>query len=344
VFKKFGPVAGELLLQDSGFFIRRAFFSTVQQVIFRTPLFLAKVCSVPQKIIIDADPGIGDAFAVLTALVDPSLDVLALTATAGSVSGMQATRNLQYLVDLIDPPKHPRIAQSDLPAIAGRISPGEVPTRHHFFGSHGLGDVVIEVPDLHNRRESAKLIVELVREFPHEVKVLTLGPLTNIAAACELDPEFPELVASVVWSDPEAAAFVFQLPTTKVLVPLEVTGNAVLTFEDVDQLSELTEGTINGDVLSTMLQFSIRANRQELAFEGIPLHSVVALAVAAHAERFTVTAVRADVETSGEITRGMTVIDRRSVFKGQTNVDLVSTIDELGVVDYFSRSFRRAAR
>ncbi len=318
----------------------------------------------PQKIIIDADPGIGDAFAVLTALVDPSLDVLALTATAGSVSGMQATRNLQYLVDLIDPPKHPRIAQSDLPAIAGRISPGEVPTRHHFFGSHGLGDVVIEVPDLHNRRESAKLIVELVREFPHEVKVLTLGPLTNIAAACELDPEFPELVASVVclggvskgsgdvsavaefniWSDPEAAAFVFQLPTTKVLVPLEVTGNAVLTFEDVDQLSELTEGTINGDVLSTMLQFSIRANRQELAFEGIPLHSVVALAVAAHAERFTVTAVRADVETSGEITRGMTVIDRRSVFKGQTNVDLVSTIDELGVVDYFSRSFRRAAR
>lgn len=318
----------------------------------------------PQKIIIDADPGIGDALAVLTALVDPSLDVLALTATAGSVSGKQATRNLQYLVDLVDPLKHPRIGQSDLPAVVGRLTPEEVPTRHHFFGSHGLGDIAIEVPDLHNRRESAKLMVDLVREFPHEAKVLSLGPLTNIAAACELDPEFPELVAGIVclggvsrgsgdvtavaefniWSDPEAAEFVFQLPTTKVLVPLDVTEQAILTFEDVDQLSELTEGTTNGEVLSNMLQFSIRANRQELAFEGIPLHGVVALAVAAHAERFTVAAVRADVETSGQITRGMTVIDRRSVFKGQTNVDLVSTVDEHGVVDYFSRSFRHAAK
>jgi len=319
---------------------------------------------VPQKIIIDADPGIGDALAVLTALVDPSLDVLALTAAAGSVSGMQATRNLQYLVDLIDPPKHPRISLSELPALIGRMTPGEVPTCHHFYGNHGLGDIVVEVPDLHNRRESAKLMVDLVREFPHEIKLLTLGPLTNVATACELDPEFPDLLGGIVclggvsegsgdvsavaefniWSDPQAAELVFQLPTTKTLVPLEVTSKAVLTFEDVDQLSELTEGTVNGDVLSSLLQFSIRANRRELAFEGIPLHGVVALAVAAHAEQFTVTAVRADVETSGQLTRGMTVIDRRSVFKGQTNVELVSTIDELGVVDYFSRSFRRAAK
>lgn len=318
----------------------------------------------PQKIIIDADPGIGDALAILTALVDPSLDVRAVTAAAGSVSGLQATRNLQYLVDLVDPPKHPRIGQSELPAIAGRFTPGDIPTRHNFFGLNGLGDVPVEVPDLHNRRESAKLIVDLVREFPHETRLLALGPLTNVAAACELDPEFPELVESIVclggvnnangdvsavaefniWGDPDAAAAVFDLPTTKVLVPLDVSGSAILTFEDVNQLSELTESTTNGDVLSSMLQYSIRANRQELAFEGIPLHGIAALAVAAHAERFTVEAVRADVETVGQLTRGMTVIDRRSVFSGQTNMDLVSSIDEHGVVDYFSRSFRRAAR
>ena len=118
----------------------------------------------------------------------------------------------------------------------------------------------------------------------------------------------------------------------------------MLTFEDVDQLTQLIESTTNGEVLSSLLQFSIRANRQELAFEGIPLHGVVALAVAAHAEAFTVEAVRAEVETGGQLTRGMTVIDRRSVFKGQTNVDLVTSIDEHGVIDYFSRSFRRAAR
>ncbi len=318
----------------------------------------------PQKIIIDADPGIGDALAVLTALVDPTLDVRAVTAAAGSVSGMQATRNLQYLVDLVDPPKHPRIGQSALPAIAGRFTPGEVPNRHHFFGKDGLGDLEIEVPDLHNRRESVKVIVDLVREFPHEVRLLALGPLTNIAAACELDPEFPELVESIIclggvnkfsgdvsavaefniWSDPEAAAAVFELPSTKILAPLDVSGSAMLTFEDVDQLTQLIESTTNGEVLSSLLQFSIRANRQELAFEGIPLHGVVALAVAAQAEAFTVEAVCAEVETVGQLTRGMTVIDRRSTFTGQTNVDLVTSIDEHGVVDYFSRSFRRAAQ
>lgn len=317
-----------------------------------------------QKVIIDADPGLGDALAVLTALVDPSLEVLGLTATAGSVSGRQATRNLQYLMDLIDPLKHPRIGQSELPAVAGRTMVGEIPTRHSFSGPHGLGDVVVEIPDLHNRRESPKLIVDLVRESPHEVKLLTLGPLTNVVAACDLDPELPSLLDGIVslggvnsgsgdvtavaefniWADPEAAAAVLKWPTTKVLVPLDVSGSAVLTFDDVDMLSELTASTTNGSILQSMLQFSVRANRQQLAFEGIPLHGVTALAVAGRAEAFSVEAVRAGVETTGELTRGMTVIDRRTVATGQTNVDLVSSIDGHGIVDYFSRSFRRAAR
>jgi len=317
-----------------------------------------------QKIIIDADPGIGDALAILTALLDPSLDVVGLTATAGSVSGIQATRNLQFLIDLVDPLKHPRTGQCERPAVLSRQAAEEVPTRHSFLGSHGLGDVTVNVPDLHNRRESTKLIVDLVREFPHEIKLLTLGPLTNVAAACELDPELPALLDSIVclggvyhasgditaaaefniWADPEAAAIILRLPTAKTLITLNHSGAAVLTFEDVDLLSELIEGTQNADVLTSMLQFAIRANRQDLAFEGIALHGVAALAVAAKAEAFTVEAVHADVETSGQLTRGMTVVDRRRISRGKTNVDFVSSIDEHGVIDYFSRHFRRAAR
>ncbi|MCA9085338.1 MAG: nucleoside hydrolase [Planctomycetaceae bacterium] len=317
-----------------------------------------------QKIIIDADPGLDDAFAILTALVDPSVEVLGLTATAGTVSGLQATRNLQFLNAIVDPIKHPRIGLSELPASIHAAGQADVPTRHNFSGGHGLGDVVVNVPDLHNRRESAKLIVDLVHEFPHQVRLLTLGPLTNLATACDLDPELPSLLQSIVclggadhvsgditpvsefniWADPESAAEVLRLPTVKTLVPLNVSGNAVLTFEDVDILTELIEATVNGEVLGSMLQFSIRANRQLLASEGIPLHSVVALAVAARAERFSVEAARGDVETSGQLTRGMTVIDRRRVARGQTNLEVVTSVDEPAVIDYFSRSFRRAAR
>ncbi len=215
-----------------------------------------------------------------------------------------------------------------------------------------------------DRRNSntPQLIVELVQEFPHEVRLLTLGPLTNLATAIELDPELPsQLEAAIclggtntapgdvsavaefnIWCDPESAAMVFGSEIPRIAVPLDVSGSAMLTFEDVDVLTELISGTRHGEVLSSMLQFSLRANHQ-LAMEGIPLHGVVALAVAAKAEAYSLEAVRVDVETSGELTRGMTVVDRRPGYKGQTNVDLVSSVDELGVVDYFSRSLRRVA-
>ncbi len=315
-----------------------------------------------QKIIIDGDPGIGDALAILTAMVDPSIEVVGLTATAGSVSGIQATRNLQYLIQLVDPLKHPRIGECSRASAVLGVSTASTQTRHSFCGRHGLGDLEVTVPDLHNRRESAKLIVDLVREFPHEVKLLTLGPMTNVATAFELDPELPTLLEGViclggtdqaagdvsavaefnVWCDPESAAMVFNTEVPRIVVPLDVSSSAMLTFEDVDVLTELINGTQHGETLSAMLHFSLRANHQ-LAFEGIPLHSVVALAIATKAEAFTLEAVRVDVETTGELTRGMTVIDRRPCFTGQTNVDMVSSVDEHGVIDYFSRSLRRVA-
>lgn len=318
----------------------------------------------PQKIIIDADPGLCDALAILTAFVDPSLEVIGLTAAAGTVSGLQATRNLQYLTDLIDPIKHPRIGQSNHPRSGDRAGDLEVPTRHSTPGRSGLGDLTVEGPDLHNRRESEKLIVDLVREHPHEVRLLCLGPLTNVAAACDLDPEIPELLGGIVcqagadrasgditavaefnvWSDPEAARTVLDWPTSKVLVPLDVTAAPVVTFEDVEQLADLTLDCLNSEALASLMQFALRMNRQQLGCEGIPLHGVAALAVAAGAEAFSVEAVCAAVEVAGDLTRGMTVIDRRPVPGRQTNADLVTTIDQHGVIDYFSRSYRRAAR
>lgn len=318
----------------------------------------------PQKLIIDADPGVCDAFAILVALVDPSIDVVGMTATAGSVSGPKSCRNLQFLLELVDPLKHPRIGHCERPTLLEASEHSEHQTRHSLYGGGGLGDVQVEVPELHNRKESSRLIVELVNQSPHEITILCLGPLTNLAAACDLDPELPGLIQSVVclggadnaagditaaaefniWADPEAAAEVLELSTAATLVPLGVSAKPVLTFEDVDALLELVDKATNKLEISQMLQHALLANRQHLAFEGIPLHSVAALAVATKAERFSVKPVKADVETSGQLTRGMTVIDRRRSSNCQTNIDLVTSIDELGVVDYFSRGIRRAAR
>lgn len=316
-----------------------------------------------QKLIIDADPGIGDALAVLTAIADPSVDLLAVTATAGSVSGIQATRNLQYLVEMADPVRHPRIGQSSIELALGHDAPDCMSTRHALNGANGLGDLDVEIPDLHNRRESAHLIVDVVREHPHEVRLLTLGPLNNLLVACDLEPDLPELLGGVVslggsvsvggditaasefniWADAEAARAVFRLPMHHILLTLDVSSEPVLTFEDVDQLSTFIDGSLTGQIIASMLHYSARSYRQHMAFEGIPLHSIAALAIAARAEAYTVSPMIVDVETTGELTRGMTVIDRRRMARKLANTDVVTSIDAPGVIDYFSRSIRRVS-
>jgi inosine-uridine nucleoside N-ribohydrolase len=156
-----------------------------------------------QKIIIDADPGIGDALAILVALADSSLDVLGLTAVAGMVSGIQATRNLHYLIGIADPLRHPRVGQSDVAVCSADQTPLGLPHPQALNGRFGLGEVDPLVPDLHNRRESAKLIVDLVREHPNEVRIVSFGPLTNVAMALDLDPELPFLLISISRANPE---------------------------------------------------------------------------------------------------------------------------------------------
>lgn len=316
-----------------------------------------------QKIIIDADPGIGDALAIFVAMADPSVEVLALTAVAGSVPGLQATRNLHYMIGLADPLRHPRVGQSDPGDCAADHIPSGMPHQQTLNGKFGLGEIDPLVPDLHNRRESAKLIVDLVREHPQEVRILTLGPLTNVAMALDLDPDLPLLLSGLVclggtmqhsgdvtasaefnmWADPQAARAVMRSPVGKILVPLNVSQEASLTFEDIDRLSGLIPSTPVGEFISGLMQFSVRAIRQQTPREEMALPAVTALAVAVRAAKFQTESVVLDVETEGELTSGMTVVDNRSYRTGPTNAEVVTGVDAPSVMDYFCRGVRRIA-
>ncbi len=316
-----------------------------------------------QKIIIDADPGIGDALAILVAMADPSIDVLGLTAVAGAVSGIQATRNLHYLVGLADPLRHPRVGQSDTADSSADHTRFGMPHQQDLNGRFGLGEIDPLVPDLHNRRDSAKLIVDLVREHPHEIRVLTFGPLTNIAMALDLDPELPMLLNGLIclggaikhsgdvtaaaefniWSDPTAAQAVLKSPVGKILLPLDVNQGAGLTFDDIDRLSGLIPSTPVGERITGLMNFAVRANRQHTPREEVALPAVAALAAAVGVAKFVTDTVVLDVETSGDITNGMTVADRRPYRPRQTNAEVVTQIDNDAVIDYFCRGVRRIA-
>jgi purine nucleosidase len=308
----------------------------------------------PRKVIIDVDPGIDDAVALALALFDPRLEVVAVTAVGGNVSPMQAADNLQALVGFLDPPRLPRLGV----AAGDTVLPARPFSLH---GPDGLGGAELPRVPLHGGHPSEKVIWECLKAHPREITILALGPLTNIARVLARDPAIGELIGELVicggtvhgagsatpvadfnfFGDPAAARHVVREPLTKTLVPLETTAQVVFGFDLLDQLPE--DASRAGRILRRMLAHAFRAHRQLLGSEGICLHDVVALVAATNPELFERVAVAADVETTGELTAGMLVVDRRQTRPGRPNVDLLVGCDATAVQDCILRGFAAAA-
>lgn len=307
----------------------------------------------PRKLIIDCDPGIDDAVALAMALFDPRLEVLAVTAAAGNVSAEQATANLQALITFLDPPRLPRIGA------AASESPW-TPRWESVHGSDGLGGLDLPCVPLHGGHASEKVIWETIKANPREVTILAIGPLTNISRVLQRDPGIAEIIGGLVIgggtihgsgdatatadfnfaSDPVAASHVVREPVTKTIVPLETTGQVVYGFDLLDRVPR--EFTRVGKLLRPMLASSFRAWRQLRGSEGIRLHDVAALVAVTNPELFERETVVADVETAGDLTMGMLVVDRRTNRTGHPNADLLVSCDAAAVQDCVLRSLASA--
>ena len=320
-----------------------------------------RMSAVPTKLIIDADPGIGDALAVALALLDPDVDLLAVTATAGCVSGATATRNLQAVIELIDPSKWPRLgaSEAEIPLPGGDLIPGFVDPAL-LTGRHGLGENPVAVAELHKPHDAVKLLIELVRQSPQEITLLTLGPLTNVQAAMERDPEFLSLLRELVcfggsiavggnataaaefniFANPEAAREVLRSPATKTLVPLDTAQQLVLNYDQFARLSDVGIGRA-GKASLDWLQFGLRASHEHLGNEGFSLCDVVALAAVSQDRLVHTTSMAIDVETQNCLCRGATVFDRRASRRWRDNIEVVDDLDQHGLLDYFGRMLRR---
>ena len=320
----------------------------------------------PQKIIIDTDPGIGDAIAIALAIFDPDVDVVGITATAGCVDAIDATRNVQAIVERLDPPKWPRLGESQVqqPQM-GRTEGLAMTAPPRLSGEHGMGDWVFAVSDLHNRRESAKVMVDLVRDDPHQITLLTLGPLTNVELACERAPEFLSLLKGIVclggsvreggdvtaaaefniYSNPVAARGVLLSPATKTLVPLDASCKPVLTFEQYRRLTDAdAPQSVLRSFLEEILPYYFLAHHEQIGCEGVRLQEVTALCAIARPHLFETRAMAMDIETGGHLARGMTIFDRRGTMQWQTNIDVLVQVDKQGVVDYVTQIVTGAAR
>jgi purine nucleosidase len=282
--------------------------------------------------LIDTDTASDDAVAIMMALAEPGVRVLALTTVAGNVGLEQATSNALLTAE---------ICNSDVPVFAGAAKPL---TRAHdhahwFHGKDGLGDHSYPAPKRAPEREHA---VEAILRFAEEepgLTLVTLGPLTNIALALKREPKLAERIGRCVvmggapncegnvtpaaeyniWVDPEAARAVFRSKLPIEMVGWHVSrGPSVLRDDEIAAIEAL--GTAKA-------KFAIQTNSRareayfvQTGEVGLSLADPTAMAVALDRSiGLEWSRHRVAIESESELTRGMTVVDRLNVANDDNN-------------------------
>lgn len=299
------------------------------------------------KLILLSDPGIDGAFAITLALLDPELDVLGLAATAGNVTAEQATRNMQIVVEQLDPPRLPRLGAA--PPVEYDVDG----TRLH--GPRGLGNTSFLSAELHHPHSADKLISDLARQNPKEITLVAMGPLTVLAAALDREPELPSLLRRIIcvggtmqepgnagpcsefhfFCDPAAARKVLRCGASLTLVPLDVSRK--LLFSPADLLELPSPDSRACKFLRQIVPYGIGATSNIYGIEGFHLKDVMGIGAVVLPQALTTKPMAADVEVRGELTRGMCVFDQRRDRKPSLNVEVVTDVEASAVRDYVRR-------
>ena len=274
-----------------------------------------------RKIIFDTDPGTDDAMALMLALNSPELDVRAITVVPGNVTAQQGLENALRMVSLAN--------RCDIPVAAGAQHPlfQKLITAEFWHGKNGLANIELPASKCKvDGRFGPDLIIQMVHASPHEITLVPVGPLTNIALAVLKDPTIVPLVKEVVimggsitggnvngaaeaniYNDPEAAQIVFQAGWPLTMVGLDVGDKTLFSRKHLAQLAQ-THGPIN-DFITQVAGFLVDLS-EKFGSGGTPMYDPLAVGVAIDATLVKAPEMRVDVETRGEFTRGETVANR----------------------------------
>lgn len=310
----------------------------------------------PRKIIIDTDPGQDDAVALLLALASPEdLEVLAITCVAGNVPLELTQKNARITCEAA--------GKTDVPIHAGCAAPLQRPlvTAEHVHGQTGLDGPELWEPKMPlAEANGVDVIIDTLRSHePGTVTLCTLGPLTNLAAAFNRAPDIIERVQEVVmmggayfevgnitpaaefniYVDPEAAEILFKSGAPITVMPLDVTHKVLATKPRVEAIRAL--GTRVGHFTADMLDFFERFDVEKYGSEGGPLHDPCVIAWLLKPELFSGRHVNVEIETSSELTLGMTVADWWGVTDRKPNAMFIGDADADG---FFALLTERLAR
>jgi inosine-uridine nucleoside N-ribohydrolase len=292
-----------------------------------TPLLLLALATsattqvVPRRVIIDTDPGTDDAMAIILALNSPELKVEALTVVPGNVDGRQGLENALKIVSLA--------GRCDVAVAGGAQHPlnQKLITAQFWHGKNGLADVELPASKCKSDpRFGPDLIIEMIHKYPHEITLIPVGPLTNIALAVSKDPTIASLVKDIVimggsitggnvngaaeaniYNDPEAAQIVFNAGWMVTMVGSDVGERTLLTREYLTELQS-SHGP-QSDFIAKIADFYLTRSEKS-GYSGAAMYDPLAVGIAIDPTLGKLKEMHVDVETKGEFTRGETVANR----------------------------------
>lgn len=288
-----------------------------------------------QALIIDCDPGVDDAVALMLAFGSDAFELLAITAVGGNVPVLKTARNARILRQIAGREDVPVFMGAERPLRRAPAGAGE------FHGAEGLGDMVPFEPDAPCADgHAADAIIALVMARPEKsVALAVLGPLTNLALALRKEPALAKRLGPVavmggaraeggnitasaefnIWADPDAAAEVLATGCDLVMFGLDATHQVRATESRIVALEGA--GTPMADASASMMRFSQRVEREIVGWPslpdwGPPVHDPCPVAWLLQPDLFTLTPCRIAVETESELTRGHTAVEFREGVAG----------------------------
>ena len=296
------------------------------------------------KLIIDTDPGIDDAMAIAYAAAAPEMELIGLTTVFGNTLVHQSSRNARFLCNKLG--LSVPVAQGAVKAW-GRDSHDPTVAVH---GPEGFGDVT-EVPDhgQNHHLPAAEFLVDAARQYKGDLVICAIGPLTNIADAIWLDPEFSSNLGRLVimggavfcpgnitqhaeaniHNDPQAAQAVFATPPETVLVGLDVTLQTLYRHADFAALA--TRSPNIGGFLQDISHYYLRFYRDVVGQEGCGLHDSTAVIACSHEHMFET------VETGLQVIQDGPRVGQTVATPDAPPIRVCRSVDGAGVVDLFTQ-------
>lgn len=292
-----------------------------------------------RKILIDCDPGHDDAVAIMLASASKELEILGVTTVAGNQTVDKTFINARRVLALI---------KKNVPVACGFARPlfRKLVTAEHIHGKTGLDGAELPPPVAASPEPHAvNFITQIIQNINEKVYIIATGPLTNIAVFLLLATE--NIKAKIekiiimgggvyasnvtpaaefnIFVDPEAARIVFESGLPITMVGLDVTNRALLTYDDIRSIEALN-GRVSS-VVAKLLAFYAHRIERVFGIKGAPLHDAVAVAAAIKPNLLKTDLLHVDIETSGEFTRGATVVDVNKVTEEKPNAEVAFDID-----------------